>query len=328
MSHVTRVHESCHTCERACHLYEWAMSHIWMPHVTQVNESCDTCEWVMSRMSKTALKVASVGHARISHVTRINQSFYTKLKLSLQWWRYEYDFLNRSSHTWNLFIHNSNRQACAVEVLATCLCFLHSAQSAPACRSRVFCKVCCSVLQRVTEYYAKCVALQHTLHNTLQWQEQTIAMHWNTGFVQQTLPNRKNALKIVQAKVYRCSYHGSYEFYGLGFRVWVYAEWEVRSRRPFFILCNYCATMETQKRENEVIHVQYTASHCNTLQHTATHCNIQQHTATHCKTLQHTAAHCKTLPHTAAHCSTLQHTYRSLLQKSTMKKTIFCKRDP
>jgi len=30
MSHVTRVNESCHTCE-------WVMSHVWMSHVTQMH---------------------------------------------------------------------------------------------------------------------------------------------------------------------------------------------------------------------------------------------------------------------------------------------------
>jgi len=142
------------------------MAHMWMPHVTQVNDSCETCGWVMSRVSKTALKVASVGHARTSNVTRMNQSFYTKLEVSHQWWRCEYEFLNRSSHTWNPSSHNSNRQACAVEVLTTCLCFLHPAQSAPTCRSRVICKVCCSVLQRVNECYAlHCNTLCITLCN-------------------------------------------------------------------------------------------------------------------------------------------------------------------
>jgi len=64
MSHVTRVNESCHTCERGearlecsaptyCkwashvthmnelgHTYTWVMSHVWMSHVTRMYESC------------------------------------------------------------------------------------------------------------------------------------------------------------------------------------------------------------------------------------------------------------------------------------------------
>jgi len=45
------------------------------------------------------------------------------------------------------------------------------------------------------------------------------------------------------------------------------------------------------------VHLQHTATHCNTLQHTATHCNTLQHT------LQHPALHYNTLthPHTHTH---------------------------
>ena len=64
------------------------------------------------------------------------------------------------------------------------------------------------------------------------------------------------------------------------------------------------------------IHMQHTATQCNTVQHTATHCNTLQRIATHYNTLQriathwyprhHAATHCNTLQHTATHCNTLQ----------------------
>ena len=58
----------------------------------------------------------------------------------------------------------------------------------------------------------------------------------------------------------------------------------------------------------ELVMLQHTATHCNTLQHTATHCNTLRLTAAHCNTLQHTTAHYSTLQHTTAHHITLHHT--------------------
>ena len=49
----------------------------------------------------------------------------------------------------------------------------------------------------------------------------------------------------------------------------------------------------------QLVVMQHTAPHCNTLHHTATYCNILQHTATQCRTLQPTATHCNTLQHAA-----------------------------
>ena len=57
MSHVTHMHESCHT-------YEWVMSHIRMSHVTHINESCHTNQWVVSRIW-------------MSHVIHTNESCHT-----------------------------------------------------------------------------------------------------------------------------------------------------------------------------------------------------------------------------------------------------------
>ena len=61
------------------------------------------------------------------------------------------------------------------------------------------------------------------------------------------------------------------------------------------------------------LHLQHTATHCNTLEHTATpatYYNTLQHVGTHCNNcniLQHIATHCNTLQHTATHC---RHTWR------------------
>jgi len=52
MSHVTRMHESCHT-------HAWVMSHACMSHVTRIHESCHTHAWVMS-------------HTCMSHVTHMH----------------------------------------------------------------------------------------------------------------------------------------------------------------------------------------------------------------------------------------------------------------
>ena len=57
MSHVTHMNEPCH-------IYEWAMSHIWMSHVVRMNESCHIYKWVMS-------------HIWMSHVTHMNESCHT-----------------------------------------------------------------------------------------------------------------------------------------------------------------------------------------------------------------------------------------------------------
>ena len=61
-----------------CHIYEWAMSHIWMSHVTYMNEPCHLHEWAMSHiwMSHVAymnepchLHEWAMSHARMRHAT-------------------------------------------------------------------------------------------------------------------------------------------------------------------------------------------------------------------------------------------------------------------
>ena len=54
-------------------------------------------------------------------------------------------------------------------------------------------------------------------------------------------------------------------------------------------------------------------------------CHTLQHTFKHWEILEHTAAHFKTLQRTAVCCSRKAN-YLSLLHKSPIKETIFCKR--
>jgi len=76
ISHVTRMNESCHTCERvtshvrmrhvthmkkSCRTNKRVKSHIWLSHITNVNESRHKHEWVTS-------------HTWMSHVTYRNES--------------------------------------------------------------------------------------------------------------------------------------------------------------------------------------------------------------------------------------------------------------
>ena len=85
----------------------------------------------------------------------------------------------------------------------------------------------------------------------------------------------------------------------------------------------------SESRSWDMVCLQHTAAHYNTLQRTAIHCNTlnreedigislvryvesARHTATHCNALQRTATHCNTLQrtatHSATHRNTLQHT--------------------
>jgi len=65
MTHVTHIHDSCHTYQWSCHTYQRVMSHILMTHVTHIiNESCRACEW-------------SVSHMWMSLVARMNAQCHT-----------------------------------------------------------------------------------------------------------------------------------------------------------------------------------------------------------------------------------------------------------
>jgi len=102
------------------------------------------------------------------------------------------------------------------------------------------------------------------------------------------------------------------------------------------IVATYCNTLQHRDAGSpqrryilwDIVLLQHTATHCNTLQHTATHRNILQHsatrrrgfpsaplyfmgdrpTATHCNVLQNAATHRNTPQHAVKYCNTMQHT--------------------
>jgi len=80
MSHAT--HKSGGVLA-SCDTYTSVRSHIWMSHVTHMNQSGHACEWVMS-------------HIWMSHVTHINQSSHTCERVILH--------MNESFHTYEWFI--------------------------------------------------------------------------------------------------------------------------------------------------------------------------------------------------------------------------------
>jgi len=67
----------------SCHIYEWAMSHVWMSHITCMNESCQIYEWVMSRIW-------------MSHVTCINGSSHTYERVMSHIWMSHVTYMNES----------------------------------------------------------------------------------------------------------------------------------------------------------------------------------------------------------------------------------------
>jgi len=83
----------------------------------------------------------------------------------------------------------------------------------------------------------------------------------------------------------------------------------------------------------QVITLQHTATHCNTLQHTATHYNTLQHTVTvtvtHCNTHCNKFNPCRTARndlriHTVSHCNTL-HRQHSATHYNTLHCNLVCR---
>jgi len=151
LRHVTYTHEVCHTYQwvvsmcyityQCAHIngsHQWVMSHIWMRHVNEqlqrnlsykwsilhMNESrdidqhdmsCHTCEGVISRATRD-MHVASCHVMSQSHVTYINEGFYT-----YQWvvWHIltcHVKVVNVSCHVWpEIWI------ACYAFELVTCI---------------------------------------------------------------------------------------------------------------------------------------------------------------------------------------------------------------
>jgi len=80
MSHVTHMHESCHTCQML------PQASVWRSHGTQTSESRHSCEWVMSltcvshvtHMNKTCHSYQLVmSPILMGHVTHMNESCHT-----------------------------------------------------------------------------------------------------------------------------------------------------------------------------------------------------------------------------------------------------------
>jgi len=65
MSHVTHMHESCHT-------YTWVMSYIYMSHVTHMHESCHAYTWVMSYIRNESRHHSIMSHTWIGHTQHIS----------------------------------------------------------------------------------------------------------------------------------------------------------------------------------------------------------------------------------------------------------------
>jgi len=72
--------------KESCHMYEWAMSHVWMGHVTHMNESCHTYDYVM-------------WHIWMSHVTHMNESCCTYEWVMSHIWMSPITHMNESRHT-------------------------------------------------------------------------------------------------------------------------------------------------------------------------------------------------------------------------------------
>ena len=94
VSHVTGGRESCHACGWVVSSFwmrswSWVMSHIWRSHVTHVNESYYTYEWVMSHMCTHVNALLVLSHIWMSHVPHMNESCHRcEWVMTHMWMRY------------------------------------------------------------------------------------------------------------------------------------------------------------------------------------------------------------------------------------------------
>jgi len=165
--------------------------------------------------------------------------------------------------------------------------------------------VCCSVLQCV----AVCCSVLQCVAVCCSVSQPDVLTHKNPH-------QQKNSARF--SLIHESTALSYFQFY-LSFKNSNFAH----VRQQFFYV-SLTKTCDLEICECRAIHLQHTATHCNTLQHAASHYNTLQHTATfthshsatHCDTPQHTATlthlhfatHCNTLQHPATPCNTLQHT--------------------
>ena len=63
-------YESSPPCmNKACHMYEWVLSHVWIRRITRINQACHAYKWDMS-------------HIRMSHVTHMDESWHSHDKFT------------------------------------------------------------------------------------------------------------------------------------------------------------------------------------------------------------------------------------------------------
>jgi len=120
MSHVTHINASCHVYKWAmshiwmsrvtqnnesCHTYEWVTSHVWMSRVTRMDESCHTYKWVVSYIqiqtcvadSNTERTARAMSHISMSHVTHMNKSHHTYTWVTLHISKSHFTHINTSA---------------------------------------------------------------------------------------------------------------------------------------------------------------------------------------------------------------------------------------
>jgi len=71
MSHITYIHEPCHTYKRvmSCHTRTCVVSHTYMSHATHIHESCHTHICLVTYMSHVPCHIheACATHESVSH---------------------------------------------------------------------------------------------------------------------------------------------------------------------------------------------------------------------------------------------------------------------